>query len=329
MRRLLALVVLTASPAFVRADDLTALYPDSAVFAFGVNVKGIATSPLGKKIIGDDKPFDATRKFLKVLLPQDVFPVTEKSIKPLEAVANRVNRVTVAGNIENGNQPTIAIFLDGEIAENEYIKAAEEFAKVENKPFTTAKLGERKLLILGEGDSTAYGLLLSKSLFVIATSRVALDEVLEKHAGKRKAEMQPALAEWLKKAKPTETPIWAAVGELKVLNGIKGGVATITLKDNADFRIVIVCDKEELAKTINDALGYVVQYFERGVVAASPSVESRGHQGPNGRQDRDCRREHSRQAVGGGVREAEVSAVTRRRHRWASRRRGEAHRGRR
>jgi hypothetical protein len=263
MRCFFALTLLATAPLAARADDLTALYPDAAVFAFGVNVNGIATSPLGKKIIGDDKPFDATRKLLKVLLPQDVFPVTEKSIQPLEAVANRVNRVTVAGNIEIGNQPTIAIFLDGEITENEYVKAAEEFAKAENKPFSTAKLGDRKLLILGEGDSTAYGLLLSKSLFVIATSRVALDEVLEKHAGKRKAEMQPALAEWLKKAKPTETPIWAAVGELKLLEGIKGGVATITLQDNADFRIVIVCDKEELAKTLSTVLEHVVQYFDR------------------------------------------------------------------
>lgn len=264
MRCLLALALFATTPLASRADDLTALYPDAAVFAFGVNVNSIATSPLGKKIIGDDKPFDATRKLLKVLLPKDVFPVTDMSIKPLEAVANRVNRVTVAGNIENGNQPTIAIFLDGEITENEYIKAAEEFAKMENKPFTTAKLGDRKLLILGEGDSTAYGLLLSKSRFVIATSRVALDEVLDKHAGKRKAEMQPALAEWLKKAKPTETPIWAAVGELKLLDGIKGGVATITLQENADFHIAIVCNSDGLASILNDALGHVVQYFDNG-----------------------------------------------------------------
>ena len=260
--RLLAFIVLITSPVVVRADDLTALYPDSAAFAFGVNVKGIATSPLGKKVIGTDKPFDATRKLLKVLLPQDVFPVTEKSIKPLEAVANRLERVTVAGSID-GNRPPLAIFLEGEIDEDEYIKAAEGFAKAENKPFTTAKLGEQTLLILGDANAPVYGLRLSKSLFVIGTQRELIDEVLDKHAGKRKAKVQPALVDWLKKAKPNETPIWLVVGELKVLGGIKGGVATIALKDDADFRIEIACEKEELATTIQNVLKQVVDYFEQ------------------------------------------------------------------
>jgi hypothetical protein len=170
--------------------------------------------------------------------------------------------VTVVGNFEGGNQPFLSIFLEGDIDEGDYIKAAEEFAKLENKPFTTAKRGERKLLMLGEGNSAVYGVRVSKSLFVVATTRELIDDVLEKHAGKLKADVQPALLEWLKKAKPAETPLWLVVGELKLLKGINGGAATITLNDNADFRIEIACDKDDLAATIKNVLEQVVKYFD-------------------------------------------------------------------
>ena len=259
----LALLVVGTLPAAARGADVTPLYPDTATFAFGVDIKAITTSPLGKKVIGADKPFDATMKLVHVLLPNDVFPLTEKSLKPLESVANRLERVTVAGNIDGGGKSAIAIFLEGAIDEEDYIKAAEGFAAAEKKPFTTEKLGDRKLLVLGDADSQAYGVRVSKSLFVIALQRELIDEILDKHAGKRKSKVQTTLIDWQKKAKPGETPMWLVVGELKVLEGIKGGVATIALKDDAEFRIEIACDKEKLATTVKNALDGVVEYFAR------------------------------------------------------------------
>jgi len=257
----LALVGVVSVPGASRAADMTLLYPDSATFAFGVDIKAITSSPLGKKVIGTDKPFDATRKLLNVFLPNDVFPVTDKAIKPLETVANRLERVTVAGNIEIGGKLPLAIFLEGDIDEADYFKAAEEFAKVEKKEFDTVKLGDRKLLVIGDANATFYGLRVSKSLFVLASQREMIDEVLDKHAGKRKAKVHSSLIGWQKKAKPGETPMWLVLGELKVLEGIKGGVATIALKEDADFRIEVSCAKQDLADTIKSVFDGAVRYF--------------------------------------------------------------------
>ena len=259
----LALLVVGLLPPTARAADVTPLYPDGSMFAFGVDIKGITTSPLGKKVIGNEKPFDATRKLLHVLLPNGLFNFTEKSIKTLETVANRLERVTVAGSIENTGKQPIAIFLEGAIDEDDYVKAAEAFAKAEGKPFTTEKLGERKLLVFGDGNSMAYGLRVSPSLFVIVSQRELLDEVLDKHAGKRKAKVQAGLLNWRKKAKPDETPLWLAVGEWKVLEGIKGGVATIALKDDAEFKIEVECNQDQLATTLKGAFDGIVTYFAR------------------------------------------------------------------
>jgi len=260
----LALPVVLVAPAAGRAGDVAALYPDSAIFAFGIDVKEIQNSPLGKKVIGTDKPFDATRKLLKVLFPDEVMSVTDAALKPLETVANKLERVTVVGDIiGRGGPPPIAVYLEGEIDEDDYIKAAKGIAKAEDKEFKTEKLGDRQLLIVGDDRRAMYGLAVSKSLFLIATTRDLIDEVLDKHAGKKKAKVQKALAGWIAKVKPAETPIWLAVGELKELQGILGGVATIALKADADFRIEIGCDKEDLARDLARATESVVDYLSR------------------------------------------------------------------
>lgn len=264
MRHCLVLVALYSSPALApAADDVGSLYPDSAVFAFGVNVKAITSSPLGKKVIGTDKPFDATRKLIDVLLPKEVFSMTEKSLQSLETVANRIERITVAGSIEPGNPIPVAMFFEGTVEEDEYIKAVKSFAMAEDKPFSTEKLGDRQLLVFGGMERRTYGIALNKSLFVIATQREMIDEVVEKHAGKRKAKVQAALIEWIRKAKPAGTPMWLAVGELKVLEGIKGGVATITLTESVEMRMEVVCNAESLAATITSVLQQVVEYFKQ------------------------------------------------------------------
>jgi hypothetical protein len=259
--RLLALLVIVVLTAPSRAADIAPLFPDGATFAVGLDVKGITTSPLGKKVIGNDKPFDATRKLLHVLFPENVLPVAENAVRSLETVANRLERVSIVGALDDGGSIPIAIFLEGDIDEAEYVTAAENIAKAEKKAFMTEKLGERKLLILGEGAAAVYGLRVRKGVFAIVTRREMVDEILDKDAGKKKATMQKALAASLAKVKPAETPIWLAVGEIKGLGGVTGGVATIALKDDVGFRIEIGCDKEELAGTLKGALESIVAYL--------------------------------------------------------------------
>src|SRR6476620_4137254 len=200
---LLALVTVVALPAAGRAADLAPLYPDGATFALGLNVKGITGSPLGKTVIGKDRPFDATRKLLKTLFPEDLLPLTDMALAPLESVTNQLERVTILGDIGGGRgQTPIAIYLEGKIDEGEYFKAAEALAQSEKWEFTTEKLGERRLFVVRKQFQTVYGLRVSPSLFLIATTRELVDEVLDKHAGKKKAVIQKALAASLARVKP-------------------------------------------------------------------------------------------------------------------------------
>lgn len=261
---LLALVAVVSIPAAGRADGPAALYPDAATFAFGMDVKAIMTSPLGRKVIGDDKPFAAMRKLLTTLFPEDIFRLTDKSLEPLGAVANRLERVTVVGdlNFRTGQPPMVAL-LKGEIGEDEYFKAAEAIARAENKEFSTEKMGDRKLFVVGKDHSPLYGLSVNKSLFLVATDRKLIDEVLDKHAGKRKTTTQKELADQLKKVKPAETPIWLVVGRMELLSDISGGIATIALKDDAEFRMEVACDKDETAKSIANILKSGVDYLAR------------------------------------------------------------------
>jgi hypothetical protein len=256
-----ALVALLVVPVAARADDILPLYPDSAVFAFGIDVKGITSSPLGKKVIGDDKPYDATRKLLRVMFPEDILPVAEEAAKPLAQVANRLDRATIVGHLFTGGGPKVVIFLEGDIGEDDYIKAAEAIAKAENKEFKTEQLGEQKLLLLGSGNKPLHGLRVRKSLFIIATERELIDEVLDKHAGKKKANVQKGLTERVVKVKPAETPIWLAVGQMKDVLGIDGGIATIGLKSDVDFRIEINCDEAAKAADFERLLNVLVAFL--------------------------------------------------------------------
>ena len=258
---LLALVAVFTVPIDARADDVAPLYPDSAVFALGIDVKGITGSPLGKKVIGSDKPYDATRKMLRVMFPEEILPVAEEAAKPLAQVANRLERATVVGHLFTGSGPKVVIFLEGEIDEDDYVKAAEAIAKAENKEFNTEKLGERRLLVVSGGATSLYGLRVDKSLFIIATERGLIDEVLDKHAGRKKASVQKGLTDRVAKVKPAETPIWLAVGQMKDVLGITGGVATIGLKSDADFRIEIDCDEEQKATDMKRLLDWFVTYL--------------------------------------------------------------------
>src|SRR5262249_4837933 len=71
------------------------------------------------------------------------------------------------------------------------------------------------------------------------------------------------LLDSIKRAKPGETPIWIAIGEIPDVQGITGTVATITLKEDADFRIEVGCDKEEMAGQVKSLIELVVDYLEK------------------------------------------------------------------
>jgi len=160
---------------------------------------------------------------------------------------------------------SFVIYLEGEIAEGDYVRAAEELAKIGNREFRTEKQGERKLVIIGDG--TAYGVELSAGLFLIASRKELLDEVRDKHAGKKKAAIDKLLAERLKTVKTAETPVWLAIGELKfegvaeLANDLSGLVATISLKADADIRVVGDYATEEQARksegTLKMLLGFL------------------------------------------------------------------------
>ena len=239
------------------ATDLAPIYPDGTCIALGIDIKGVMNSPLGKKVI-DDKPFDAARKLLKVLFPlEGALPVEGDVGKAIAAVANRLNRVTVAVEPKDAR---VVIYLEGEITEDEYVRAAEQLAKSTNRAFKTEKLGERKLVIIGEDGGRVYGLRLSDALFLITTKRELLDEVRDKHAGKKKATIDKLLAERLKTVKTAETPVWLVIGDLQIvnsldlLNALSGLVATISLKADADIRITGDYATEERARNTKRSL---------------------------------------------------------------------------
>jgi hypothetical protein len=292
MHLFVAFAVLTAPvaapvPAGAGATDLAPIYPDGACVALGIDIRGVLNSPLGKKVVGDDKPFDAARKLLKVLFPlEGALPVEGDTGKAIAAVANRLNRVTVAVEPKDGN---FVIYLEGEITEEAYVRAAEQLAKFSNREFRTEKLGERKLVVVGEGRGMVYGLRLSEALFLITNQRELLDEVRDKHAGKKKATIDKLLAERLKTVKTAETPVWLAIGELKiggpaaVADDLSGLVGTISLKADADIRIVGDYATEEQARntkgTLAGLLGFLPFFGEaQGKVwkAADIKVEQDG-----------------------------------------------------
>jgi hypothetical protein len=213
--RVMALVVLLCSGAAAKADDLTTLYPDNSSFAFGIDIKAIYSSPLGKKVVGKDKPFDATRKLMAMIFPDEPF---FKSIAPMEMLINRLERITFVGHATESRLETNLI-LEGDIDEAELIRSAEAVADLAKVSFTTEKLGDRKLLIIGD---LSYAVRVTKSLAVFSTSRAELINTLDQHAGKRKAQPQPALLEELKRIKPAETPIWLVVGEVRILKEFLG-----------------------------------------------------------------------------------------------------------
>ena len=131
---LVALVAVLSLPAVGRADDVAALYPDAATFAFGVDVKGIATSPLGKKVIGERQAVRRDPQAAEGAVPARHLPDHRQG-----AQAAGVGREQ-AGARDRRRRPQLetmarpaCVFLEGEIDEDEYFKAAEAVAKAEKQ----------------------------------------------------------------------------------------------------------------------------------------------------------------------------------------------------
>jgi hypothetical protein len=243
--RIVALATLLFSGAVAHADDLTPLFPDNASIAMGIDVKAICASPLGQKVVGKDKPFDATRKLMSMIFAGEGESFFE-SIAPLEPLINRLDRITFVGNATESN---LGIFLEGDIDEAELARVAEAYAGSAKLSFNTEKLGNRKLLIIG--DNNRYAVCVNKSLAVFASSRELISEILDQHSGKRKTKPQPALLEGVKQIKPGKTPVWLVMSEIPYLRlGITRLVGTISFAADVDIRLDVTCETDDKAKEL-------------------------------------------------------------------------------
>jgi len=244
--RIVALATLLFSGAVAHADDLTPLFPDNASIAMGIDVKAIYDSPLGKKVVGKDKAFDVARNLMAMIFSKNESESFFKSIEPLEPLINRLDRITFVGNATESN---LGIFLEGDIDEAELARVAEAYAESAKLSFNTEKMGDRKLLIIG--DNNRYAVRVNKSLAVFASSRELLNEILDQHSGKRKTKPQPALLEGVKQIKPGKTPVWLVMSEIPFLRlGITSLVGTISFAADVDIRLDVTCETDDQAKEL-------------------------------------------------------------------------------
>jgi hypothetical protein len=252
--RVIALAAVLVSGAVAHADDLTPLYPRGVSFAMGIDVKAIYASPLGKKVVGKDKPFDVARKLTAMILANESESLF-KSIAPLEPLINRLDRITVVGGIAGESRLEADVFMEGDIDEAELTRAAEAFADVAKLSFQTEKLGDRKLIIIGDN---SYAVRVNKSLAVFASSRERLSEILEQHSGKMKTKPQPALLEGLKQIKKEEAPVWLVMGKIPIIGlGITRLVGTISFGVDAGIRIEASTETEDQANKVVELLKVV------------------------------------------------------------------------
>ena len=98
--------------------------------------------------------------------------------------------------------------------------------------------------------SRLRGASVSKSLFVAADKADVLTAVLDKADGKQKASDNKLITDAIKQAKLAETPIWLVVAHEQ----LGTGVATITLKDDAEIRLEYRAAGMDFTQTVKDAL---------------------------------------------------------------------------
>lgn len=249
MRLPLALValVLLAAPA-PAADDISALYPESTLAVLTVDIAKAVGSPLGKKVIGTDKPFTATRKLVSVLLDDGALKFPDAAQNHLAEVANKLDRVTLVVAMKPNGPLSVLVFFEGANTEGDYIKAVEGYAKAEDDKLEIEKRGERKLLSLTK--SRLRGASVNKSVFVAADKADLLTEVLDKADGKQKASDNKLITDAIKQAKLADTPIWLVIAHEQ----LGTGVATITLKDDAEIRLEYRAAGMDFTQTVKDAL---------------------------------------------------------------------------
>ncbi len=249
MRCPLALVALAllAAPA-AAADDLPPLYPDDTVAVFTADISQITKSPLGKKVIGDDKPFTAARKLLGVLITEDTIKFPDAIQRHFADLANKLERVTVVVTMKPKGGAGVAVILDGPNTEADYAKALEAYAKEEGSAFKIENRGGRKRMTFTAGGSQQHAASVSKSRFVFGDSSDLIDDVLNKADGKAKAFENKALNAAVKRITPAETPVWFVLATSE----LGAGSITLGLKDDADFRLEFTSDK--YAELVADVL---------------------------------------------------------------------------
>ncbi len=243
-------LVLLAAPA-PAADDLSALYPENTIAVLTVDIAKVVGSPLGKKVIGTDKPFTATRKLVSVLLDDGALQVPDAAQNHLAEVANKLERVTLVVAMKPNGPLSVLVFFEGANTEGDYIKAVEGYAKAEDDKLEIEKRGDRKLLSLTR--NRLRGASVNKSLFLATDNADLLTKVLDKADGKQKASDNKLITDAIKQAKLAETPIWLVVAH----DQFGTGVATITLKDDAEIRLEYRATGMDFTQTVKDVLAEI------------------------------------------------------------------------
>ena len=254
-------------PTSVRADDISHLFPDDTEFAWSIDIKAIMASPVGKAAIGKDTPSELARKLWRWtgLDAFDRYPwFSDFRFTPFpDKVMNKLDRVTYAGpNSAVLGLPPGTYFLEGDVDENEIAK----YWKAECPDgFWQDKIGDRILLLLRYNEARSerrwYGIRLSDSLYLITTdfdplkTKGILKVVMDKHAGKRRAVLQPAMADWLDKGKP-DVSNWVchfpSEEKIFLFPTLARATATISLKKDLEIRIEGTFQEEAQAKEMEE-----------------------------------------------------------------------------
>lgn len=264
MRTALAFVLALSAHAARAADpDLRPYYPKDSFAVLSVDVKRIAASPFGKKVIGTDEQFTAARK-LAVLLAHDgtdadiVAPPELK--KAVGTVVNKIERVTTVvafKDPKNSFDVRVVTFVEGAVTEDEYASALEALAKISNTKLDAEKRDGRKWFDLSQPNLLRgfFGVHAQKGLFLIG-EREDLERVLEVLAGKANPAENKELSAAIASVKPDETPAYLIVagptfGTCLVSLSFKGD-AELSGKYEGDFAETIETGLREQLKHLTD-----------------------------------------------------------------------------
>jgi len=237
---LFTLAVTLAAPAPPpRAPDLTALYPEAAWMVLGVEVRAVYESPLGRTVFGTDRPAEAARVVLAMLLRQD----DADALKALaiDPVLDRITRLTFVTS-ERGDRPDsddFRLFLEGDIDDAGLARAIEAVCNRQELPYRAENAGERTIHVAGEKGRTLRVFRVDKATVAVVRTAAAVTDILDRQAGKKKSDAPKLVVEGVRAIDRVATPMWLVVGEKRVGDRVDYTrmVATVALGDNVTLRV--------------------------------------------------------------------------------------------